>query len=103
MDEDEQQGKAHNGPEGGGVGQAPGEGCEEQEKREKVCERRIGAMPCVFGFWEQVNTIVRSTVKILEALGRAQRDSRFYIEEPTRLAMTPTKEARCNLHGSIWT
>lgn len=50
-------------------------------------------MPCVFCFWEQVN-IAGSINEQDTGLGvsdEAQHDSRFYIQDPTRLATTATK------------
>jgi len=43
----------------------------------------------------RVNTLIRSMVKRLGVSGYAQHDSRFYIKEPTQLALAST-----NSHGA---
>lgn len=63
MDKDEEDGEAEDGTEVRGIGEAPSEGCEEEEEGEKVGEGGIGTMPGVFGFYRvrrSVNWMERS-------------------------------------------
>lgn len=52
MYKDEYESDAEGLPEAIGVRETPCQGSQKQEEGEEVCKGRVGAVPCILGFWE---------------------------------------------------